>query len=84
MQVKRIAEFSNGSILQYFWPSFSYHLSLSSLLSLFLSRRLRQVYLYVQMHLINTYARVPTEIQKHNSMIFHDFSMISNVIFKAI
>ena len=29
MQVKSIAECSKGSILQYFRPSFSYHLSLS-------------------------------------------------------
>ena len=28
MQVKRIAECSSGSILQYFWPSLSYHLPL--------------------------------------------------------
>ena len=31
MQVKSIAECSNGSILQYFRPSFSYHLSVRSL-----------------------------------------------------
>ena len=31
MQVKSIAECSKGSILQYFWPSLSYHLSLRSL-----------------------------------------------------
>ena len=30
MQVKSIAEYSNGSILQYFRHSFSYHLSLRS------------------------------------------------------
>ena len=30
MQVKSIAECSNGSILQYFWPSLSCHLSLRS------------------------------------------------------
>ena len=34
------------SILQYFRPSLSYHLSLRSLIGLFLSRRLRQVLLY--------------------------------------
>ena len=27
MQVKSIAECSKGSILQYFWPALSYHLS---------------------------------------------------------
>ena len=34
-------------ILQYFWPSLSYHLSLRSLFCLFLSDRLRQVLLYI-------------------------------------
>ena len=34
------------SILQYFRPSFSYHLSLSLLFCLLLSGRLRQVLLY--------------------------------------
>ena len=37
MQVKRIAECSKWSILQYFRPSLSYHLSLRSLFCLFLS-----------------------------------------------
>ena len=46
MQVKSIAECSKGSILQYFRPSLSYHLSLRSLFCLFLSGRLRQVLLY--------------------------------------
>ena len=46
MQVKSIAECSKGSILQYFPPSLSYHLSLRSLFCLFLSGCLRQVFLY--------------------------------------
>ena len=46
MHVKSIAECSKGSILQYFRPSLSYHLSLISLFCLFLSGRLRQVLLY--------------------------------------
>ena len=45
MQVKSIAECSNGSILQHFRPSFSYHLSLRSLFCPFLGGRLRQVLL---------------------------------------
>ena len=45
MQVKSIAECSKGSILQYFRPSLSYHLSLRSLFCLFLSGHLRQVLL---------------------------------------
>ena len=48
MQVKSIAECSKGSILQYFRPSLSYHLSLRFLLCLFLNGRLRQVLLYYQ------------------------------------
>ena len=46
MQVKSIAECSKGSILQYFQPSLSYHLSLRPLFCLFLSDRLRPVLLY--------------------------------------
>ena len=52
IQVKSIAECSKESILQYFRPSLSYHLSLRSLFCLFLSGRLSQVLLYV----INRYA----------------------------
>ena len=53
MQVKSIAEcskgsiYSKGSILQYFGPSLSYHLSLKVLFCVFLSGRLRQVLLYI-------------------------------------
>ena len=40
--------------------------------------------LYMKFHeaceSIWTICMVPTEIQKQNSMIFHDFSMINNVI----
>ena len=46
MQVKSIAECSKGSILQYFQRSLSYHLSLRSLFSLFLSGCFIQVLLY--------------------------------------
>ena len=46
MQVKSIAECSKGSILQYFQPSLSYHLSLRSLFCLFLSGHFTQVLLY--------------------------------------
>ena len=49
MQVKSIAECSKGSILQFFRPSLSYHLSLRSLFCLLLSGRLRQVLLYINM-----------------------------------
>ena len=49
MQVKSIAEWSLWSILQYFRPSLSYHLSLRSLFCLFLSRCLRRVLLYMFM-----------------------------------
>ena len=43
-----IAECSKESILQYFQPSSSYHLSLRSLFCLLLSGRLRLVLLYVK------------------------------------
>ena len=48
MQDKSIAECSKGSILQYFWPSLSYQLSLRSLFCLLLSGRFTQVLLYLQ------------------------------------
>ena len=41
MQVKSIADGSKGSILQYFRPSLSYHLSFRPLFCLFLSGHLR-------------------------------------------
>ena len=46
MQVKSIAESSNGSILQYFRPSLSQHFPLRHLFCLFLSGRLRYALLY--------------------------------------
>ena len=47
MQINSIAKCSKGSILQYFRPSFNYHLRLRSLFCLFLSGCLRQVFLYM-------------------------------------
>ena len=46
MQVKSIAKCSKGSILKYFQPSLSYHLSLRSLFCLLLSGSFTQVLLY--------------------------------------
>ena len=46
MQVKSIAECSPWSILQYFGPPLSYHLSLRPLFCLFLSGRFTQVLLH--------------------------------------
>ena len=46
MKIKSIAEYSKGSIPQYFRPSLSYHLSLRSLFCLFLSGRFTQALLY--------------------------------------
>ena len=48
MQVKSIAE-REGSILQYFGPSLSYHLSLRSLFCLFLSGGFSQILLYIDL-----------------------------------
>ena len=47
MQFKSIAKCSPWSILQNFWPSLSYHLSLRSLFCLFLSGHFTQVLLYM-------------------------------------
>ena len=49
MQVKSIVECSKGSILQYFRPSLSCHLSLNSLFCQFLSGPLRHVYCIIKM-----------------------------------
>ena len=51
MQVKSNAECSKGSILQYFRPSLSYHLSLRPLFCLFLSGRFKQVSIYCTINL---------------------------------
>ena len=51
MQIKSIAECSNGGILQYFRPPLSYHLQLRSLFCLFLSGRFTHVLLYINVHL---------------------------------
>ena len=52
MMVKSIAECSNGSILQYFRPALSDNRYRKPFLVIFLSGRLRQVLLYVQMYLM--------------------------------
>ena len=46
MRVKSIAEYSKGSILQYFWPALSYNRYWKQVLVFFLSGRLRQVLRY--------------------------------------
>ena len=57
MQVKRIADCSKRSILQYFRPSLSYHLSLRSLFCLFLSGCFTQDLLYIVMRIYPGLAR---------------------------
>ena len=47
MQIKSITECSKGSILQYFWPSLNYHLSLRSQFCLLLSGPFTQDLLYM-------------------------------------
>ena len=54
MQVKSIVECSKGSILQYFRPSLSYHLSLRSLFFLFLSGRISHIPPFVN-HIFNVF-----------------------------
>ena len=46
MEVKSVAECCKGSILQYFWPLLSYHLSFRSVFYLVFSGRFTQVLLY--------------------------------------
>ena len=47
MKVESIAEYSNGSILQYFWPALSDNLSWKPIFGLFGSDCYRQVLLYI-------------------------------------
>ena len=68
MQVKNIAECSKGSILQYFRPSLSYHLSLRSLFCLFLSCRFIQVLLYARRRI----KQVPFSGQKNIGRVWVD------------
>ena len=56
------------SILQYFWPSLSYHLSLRSLFCLFLSGRFTQVLLYVACASSEYSAGEPEPCNKHQSL----------------
>ena len=72
MQVKSISECSNGSILQYFPPPLSSHLSLRTLFSLFLSGRLRQVlqylkiiFLFLNQNICCWYSKILLSIKTH-------------------
>ena len=67
MQVKSIAECSNGSILQYFRPSLSYHFPLRSWFCLFLSGCLRQVLLYPSYYILLWDKEIPPEDQNNSS-----------------
>ena len=49
------------SILQYFWPPLSYHLSLRSLFCLFWSGHLRQALLYVDLDTVNPCIKTQTK-----------------------
>ena len=69
MQVQSIAECSHWSILQYLWPSLSYHLSLRYLFCLFLSGRLRQVLLFILVLLSVFFIRDQNHF-KHNPCHF--------------
>ena len=80
MQVKSIAECSKGSILQYFQPSISYHLSLRSVFCLFLSGRLRQVSLYNAQSVDFFHKSVnPNGMKTYNSAL-----ITSNMVYKKI
>ena len=64
MQVKSIAECSKESILQYFQPSFNYHLSLRSLFCVFLRGCFTQALLYPR-HKLVTACKLLNVIQCH-------------------
>ena len=64
MQVKSIAQCSKGSILQYFLPSLSYHLSLRSLFCLFLSGS------FIQVLLLKLFCLFGTGVKNKKKSIF--------------
>ena len=70
MQVKCVAECSKGSILQYFRPSLSYHLSLRSFFRLILSGHFTEVLLYLQCRLFDLRADREANCYKKESIIF--------------
>ena len=81
MQVKSIAECSKGSILQYFRPSLSYHLSLGSLLCLFLSGRFTQIKIGFQDQLsLNAGQKYCRMLQTEHSAILSTFIKLPFVI----
>ena len=79
MQVKSIAECSKASILQYFRPSFSYHLSLRSLFCLFLSGRFTQVLLYMLLQ-----GKHPTSYGKYSRHLKGKINFTSYVLRRAL
>ena len=87
MQVKSIAECSPWSILQYFWPSLSYYLSLRSFFCLFLNGRFTQALLYLESiemdHVISesSYKRATLQRSYRKMTILWSFSYNSFVKF---
>ena len=79
MQVKSIAECSKGSILQYFRPLLSYHLSIIPLFCLFLSGHFTQVLLYIfkcwNLKVTLTATGLGSISSKFNSQCLHFFSL---------
>ena len=65
-----------GSILQYYRPSLSYHLSLRTLFCLFLSDCLRQVLLYI--HVLSQ--NVETYASKYQRKIFYRSNTVNITI----
>ena len=80
MQVKSIAECSKGSILQYFWPSLSYHL-LRSLFCLFLSGLFTQVLLYDHFMVIS-YNYLVNKFCCHNMTMLYTYLCYNEVCYK--
>ena len=87
MQVKSIAECSKESILHYFQPSLSYHLSLRSLFCLILIGRFTHVLLY---SIMNPQKKSMCASKKHCAFNFtcwvisHAFNAICRPISKLI
>ena len=78
MQVKSIAECSKGSILQYFQPPLSYHLSLRFLFCLILSGHFTQVLLFT---LVTNLCLKAGEFFSYNN-VEYEYSHNYSVVFK--
>ena len=80
MQVKSSAECTKGSIMQYFRPSFSYHMPLRAMFCLYLSGRFTQIVPYQKFLTFCTFDQdITTDLKDHFSEEAHIICIIFSV-----